>query len=80
MTKRQGSLVVRKFKGSRRPLGDRWLGPHRIVRQLGLTFDVFDLQISYRAFKVHSNQLKSYLPPSELDFAEEASSTRTHPG
>nr|XP_027239373.1 uncharacterized protein LOC113830358 [Penaeus vannamei] len=69
----QGSLVVRKVEGTRRPLGDHWLGPCRIVRQLGpVTFDVLDLQEPYRAVRVHLNQLKLYLPPSELDFAEEA--------
>ncbi|ROT62767.1 hypothetical protein C7M84_019350 [Penaeus vannamei] len=69
----QGSLVVRKVEGTRRPLGDSWLGPGRIVRQLGpVTFDVLDLQEPYCAVRVHANQLKSYLPPSELDFAEEA--------
>jgi len=69
----QGSLVVRKVEGTRRPLGDHWLGPCRIVRQLGpVTFDVLDLQEPYCAVRVHANQLKPYLPPSELDFAEEA--------
>nr|XP_027208303.1 uncharacterized protein LOC113802031 [Penaeus vannamei] len=68
----QASLVLRKVEGNRGRLNDRWLGPCRVVKQLGpVTYDVLDLQTPHRAVRVYVNQLRSYTHSSELDFAEE---------
>jgi len=69
----EGSLVMRKVVGPRGALQDRWIGPCRITKKLGpVAFDVLELQGHRRKARVHASQLKLFVPPSELHFAEEA--------
>lgn len=48
-------------------LSDWWIGP-RYVKKLGpVTFDVLDLEPPDRTARVHVDNFRPYVPPSELD-------------
>jgi len=69
----EGTLVLRKVLGNRGPLGDRWLGPCRVQKRLGpVSYDVLDLRPPHRAVRVHANQIRPYIPATEVDYLEEA--------
>jgi len=66
-----GSLVMRRIPPSVRdgPLGSRWVGPCRIVRKLGpVAFLLEDMMPPNTQRRAHTNDLKPYVPPLELDF------------
>nr|XP_027211316.1 uncharacterized protein LOC113804624 [Penaeus vannamei] len=68
----EGTLVLRKIQRNHGPLGDRWLGPCRVQKQLGpVSYNVLDLRPPHRAVTVHANQMRPYTPAAEVDFLEE---------
>lgn len=68
----EGSLVLRKVEGSTRALDSRWKGPFRVLKKIGpVTYDILELQQPHRTMRVHANQLRPFVPASEIDFVEE---------
>ena len=66
-----GMLVLRR-NFVRGALENRWRGPSRVLRSIGpVVYEVKDIQPPYAVNKVHVNHLKPYMPPMEMDYAEE---------